>query len=126
MISGWHPITLTGDYNWYSGAAEGFNARSLNVYSVRIRTWQPRSVQTVLALLNVILDTNLAMTPGSPWRCALRRRTRRRSIAGCRVACRPGSKDARGLAVVRKRQREAGETRKVGPARRDPRRGPKY
>ncbi len=29
----------------------------------RIRAWQPRSVQAALALLNVILDTNLAMTP---------------------------------------------------------------
>ena len=63
MISGWHHIALTGDYNWYSGAAEGINARPLNPYSVRIRAWQPRSVQTALALLNVILSTNLAMTP---------------------------------------------------------------
>ena len=42
MISGWHHIALTGDYNWYSGAAEGINARPLNPYSVRIRAWQPR------------------------------------------------------------------------------------
>ena len=32
-------IALTGDYNWYSGAAEGINARPLNLYSVRIRAW---------------------------------------------------------------------------------------
>ena len=63
MILGWYPIALIGDYNWYSGAAEGINARPLNLYLVRIRAWQPRSVQAALALLNVILDTNLATTP---------------------------------------------------------------
>ena len=63
MISGWHPIALTGDYNWYSGAAEGINARPLNLYSAGIRAWQPRFFQAALALLNVILSTNLAMTP---------------------------------------------------------------
>ena len=43
--------------------AEGINARSFNLYSIRIRAWQPRSVQAALTLLNVILSTNLAMTP---------------------------------------------------------------
>ena len=63
MNLGWHHIALTGDYNWYSGASEGINARPLNLYSVRIRAWQPRSVQAALALLSVILSTNLVMTP---------------------------------------------------------------
>ena len=31
MISGWHRIALTGDFNWYSGAPEGINARPPSV-----------------------------------------------------------------------------------------------
>ena len=50
MILGWHHIALTGDCDWYSGAAEGINARPLNLYSVRIRAREPR-------------------LSGQPWRC---------------------------------------------------------
>ena len=34
---GWYHISLTGDYNWQSGAAERMNARPLNLYAARIR-----------------------------------------------------------------------------------------
>ena len=37
---------------------------------------------------------------GSPWRCALRRRTQRRSTADCRAACRRDSRNARRLDAV--------------------------
>ena len=34
---GWEHITLTGDYDWHSGAAQRANARPLNLYPARLR-----------------------------------------------------------------------------------------
>ena len=33
---GLYPISLTGDYNWHSGAADRMNSRPLNLYAARI------------------------------------------------------------------------------------------
>ena len=70
MILGWHPIALTGDYNWYSGAVERMNARPLNLYAKNPCVETPltsfRGISDVFVPLRVILDTNLAMTPTMP------------------------------------------------------------